>query len=401
MSFDDSAVNNAAVLPGIAAHADEMVALRRQLHSQPELGFAEHETGALIAQRLQAWGFEVHRGLGGTGVIGTLRLGPGCKRLGLRADMDALPITETTGLPYASRIAGRMHACGHDGHTATLLAAARLLAHAGGFDGTLHLIFQPAEEGLGGAQRMIDDGLFERFPCDAIYAFHNLPGHPAGLLGFREGVLYNSSDTAIITVHGAGGHGASPHRSVDPIAVSAHLILALQTLVAREIDPNEFAVVSVGAIHAGDAPNVIPASAELRLTVRARCPQVRAQLRERITALAQGLATSHRARAEVDYRWRYPPVINDSQATAFARQVALQTVGESGLIDDLPAQHASDDFALMLNRVPGCYFVVGNGTGERVGEGGCVAHNANYDFNDAILPTTASYLVRLVQAYLR
>jgi hippurate hydrolase len=393
--------DTAAVLPAIAAQAGEMVALRRQLHQMPELGFAEHETSQIVAERLSAWGYAVQRGLAGTGVVATLRRGNGPKRLGLRADMDALPITETTGLPYASRIAGRMHACGHDGHTATLLAAAQLLAHAGHFDGTLHLIFQPAEEGLGGARRMIDEGLFERFPCDAIYAFHNLPGYPAGLLGFREGVLYNSSDTVIITVHGVGGHGAAPHRSVDPIAVSAHLILALQTLVAREIDPNEFAVVTGGSIHAGDAPNVIPPSAELKLTVRARSPEVRAQLRERITAIAQGQAATHRARVDVDYRWRYPPVINHPRATAFAREVALATVGANGLIADLPPQHASDDFALMLDCVPGCYFVVGNGTGERVGEGGCVAHNANNDFNDAILPTTASYFVRLVQAYLR
>jgi len=384
-------------LPDIAAAAPEMVALRRQLHAQPELGFEEFATSQLIADKLAGWGYEVHRGIAGTGVVGTLRgSGSGHKRLGLRADMDALPILETTGLPYASRISGRMHACGHDGHTATLLAAARVLGLTRGFDGTLNLIFQPAEEGLGGARRMIDEGLFERFPCDAIYAFHNLPGYPAGLLGFRDGVLYNSSDTVIVTVRGRGGHGSMPHRAVDPVVAAAHTVIALQTLVSREVDPNEFAVVTVGALHAGDAPNVIPPSAELRLTVRARTPAVRAYLRDRITALVQAQAAVHGATAEVDYRWRYPPVVNDRGATAFARQVALAWAGPEALIADLPAQHASDDFALMLERVPGCYMVVGNGDGE----GSCFAHNPGYDFNDRILPSTASYWVELVRRFL-
>lgn len=389
---------NDTVLAGIRDTTDEMVALRRQIHAQPELGFEEFATSDLIAQRLAAWGYSVHRGLGGTGVVGTLRVGQGAKRLGLRADMDALPITEATSLPYASRNPGRMHACGHDGHTATLLAAARLLAHTRSFNGTLNLVFQPAEEGLGGAGRMIADGLFDQFPCDAIYAFHNVPGYPAGHLGFRSGVLYNSSDTVILTVRGKGGHGAKPHTAVDPIVAAAHLILALQSLVAREIDPNELAVVTVGAIHAGDAPNVIPASAELRLSVRARKPQIRDQLKRRITEIAHAQAAVHGAQVEVDYRWRYPPVINDAQATAFARQVALEWVGESKLIADLPPLYASDDFALMLEQVPGSYFVVGNG--EREGEGGCEVHNAGYDFNDSILPSTASYWVQLVNRFL-
>jgi len=388
------------VLPGIRDTAEEMVALRRQLHAWPELGFEEFQTSELIAQRLQAWGYEVHRGLGGTGVVGTLRAGSGGRRLGLRADMDALPLAEATGLPYASRNPGRMHACGHDGHTATLLAAAQLLALTRGFSGTLNLIFQPAEEGLGGAQRMLADGLFERFPCDALYAFHNVPGYPAGLLGFRPGVIYNSSDTVIITVQGKGGHGAMPHTAVDPIVVAAHLVLALQTLVAREVDPNEFAVVTVGALHAGDAPNVIPASAELRLSVRARSPATRALLRERITAIATAQATVHGATATVDYRWRYPPTINDAAATAFARGVALEWLGDKGLIPDLPPLYASDDFSFMLEQVPGCYFVVGNGDLTGRPENACTAHNPGYDFNDQILPLTASFFVKLAQKFL-
>ena len=295
----------APVLPGIAEHLADMVTLRRQIHANPELGYQEFLTSDLVAQRLTNWGYQVDRGLGGTGVVGTLRVGSGAKRIGLRADMDALPMTETTGLPWASQHPGRMHACGHDGHTATLLAAAQLLAVTRGFSGTLNLIFQPAEEGLQGGQKMVQQGLFERFPCDAIFAFHNEPGFPAGRFGFLPGVIYSSSDTVIITLHGKGGHGAMPHTTVDPIVVAAHLILALQTLVSREVDPNDMAVVTVGAIHAGSAANVIPGTAELKLTVRARRPEVRAFLRERITAMAQNQAAVHGATAQVDYQWRH------------------------------------------------------------------------------------------------
>ncbi len=388
------------VMPEIAAIAADMLALRHDLHAHPELAYQEHRTGDIVAARLTEWGYEVHRGLGDTGVVGTLRCGDHVngKRLGLRADMDALPIRETTGLPYASKHDGKMHACGHDGHTATLLAAAKVMAERKDqFNGTLHLIFQPAEEGHGGAQKMVDQGLFDLFPCDALYAFHNEPGYPAGQFGFRSGVMYSSSDTAIITIHGKGGHGAMPHVAVDPIVVASHLVLALQTIRSREIDPNDMAVVTVGAIHAGDAPNVIPETCELRVTIRARCPQVRQQLRERITAMAHAQAAVHRATAEVDYKWRYPPVINDVAATDFAVNVARDFLGEQWLIPNLQPLQASDDFAIMLNAVPGNYFIVGNG----VGEGGCMVHNAGYDFNDNLLPVTASYWVQLAQAYLR
>jgi len=387
--------------PGIQASTEEMVGLRRQIHANPELGYEEFQTSELVAQRLARWGYAVNRGLGGTGVVGTLKVGQGGKRLGLRADMDALPMTETTGLSWASRKPGAMHACGHDGHTATLLAAAQLLAATRGFDGTLHLIFQPAEEGLMGAKRMVEDGLFERFPCDAVYAFHNEPGFPAGQFGFLPGVIYSSSDTVVITIEGKGGHGAMPHTTVDPIMVAAHLILALQTLVSREVDPNDMAVVTVGAMNAGKAPNVIPTSAELRLSVRARRPEVRAFLRQRITAMAQGQAAVHGASAVVDYQWKMPPCINDATATEFARRVALESMGERALIPDMAPLQASDDFAFMLNEVPGSYFIVGNGNGQPGGGPGCMVHNTGYDFNDEILPSTASYWVSLVQAYLR
>jgi hippurate hydrolase len=388
----------AAILPEVREVETEMVALRRQIHAQPELGFQEHQTGALVAERLERWGYRVERGVGGTGVVATLANGRGSKRLGLRADMDALPITELTGLPYASLKPGLMHACGHDGHTATLLAAARVLALTKAFSGTLNLIFQPAEEGLGGAQAMLDDGLFDRHPCDALFAFHNATGYAAGLFGFRPGAMYSSSDTAVITVHGRGGHGAKPHLAVDPILVGSHLVIALQSIVSREVDPNELAIVTVGAFRAGDAPNVIPASAELRLTIRSRSEAVREQLRDRITAVAQAQCAVHGARAEVDYHWRYPVTINDAAMTAFAEGLAREMLGDALVIPDLPPGLPSDDFGLMLQRVPGCYFVVGNG---RDGEpGGCPQHNAGYDFNDAILPAAASYFVRLAQRYL-
>ena len=388
---------DAPVLPEVAAIAGEMLALRHDLHAHPELAYQEQRTGDIVAARLAEWGYAGHRGLGDTGVVGTLRCGDG-PRLGLRADMDALPIKETTGLPYASRHEGKMHACGHDGHTATLLTAARVLAERkSDLCGTLHLIFQPAEEGHGGAKKMVDQGLFELFPCDALYAFHNEPGYPAGHFGFRSGVMYSSSDTALITIRGKGGHGAMPHAAVDPIVVASHLVLALQTIRSREVDPNDMAVVTVGAIHAGDAPNVIPDTCELRVTIRARCPEVRELLRERITAMAHAQAAVHRATAEVDYLWRYPPVMNDKAATDFAVGVAGEFPGREWLIPDLQPLQASDDFAIMLNEVPGNYFIVGNG----MGEGGCMVHNSGYDFNDNLLPLTASYWVKLAESYLR
>ncbi|MBS0341015.1 MAG: amidohydrolase [Proteobacteria bacterium] len=387
--------------PGIRASTEEMVGLRRQIHANPELGYEEFQTSDLVAERLARWGYEVHRGIGGTGLVGTLKVGDGHKRLGLRADMDALPMTETTGLPWASRKTGAMHACGHDGHTATLLAAAQLLSVTKGFNGTLNLIFQPAEEGLMGAKRMVEEGLFERFPCDAVYAYHNEPGFAAGQFGFLPGVIYSSSDTAVITIEGKGGHGAMPHTTVDPIMVAAHLILALQTLVSREVDPNDMAVVTVGAMSAGKAPNVIPTSAELKLSIRARKPEVRAFLRDRIIAMAQGQAAVHGATATVDYQWKMPPCVNDEAATEFALQVAREAMGEKALIPGMAPLQASDDFAFMLNAVPGSYFIVGNGDGKPGSGPGCMVHNTGYDFNDEILPSTASYWVALVQAYLR
>lgn len=387
-----------SVLPGIQAIEDEMIAVRQHLHAHPELSFEEFATSDLIASKLLEWGYEVHRGLGGTGVVGRLQLGSGHKVIGLRADMDALPITEQTGLPYASKHEGKMHACGHDGHSAMLLAAAKYLAQHRAFEGTLTLIFQPAEEGDGGARRMLEDGLFQRFPCDAVFAMHNMPGLPVGTFGFRSGPFMASTDTVTIRIHGVGGHGAMPHKAIDPVLVGSAMVMALQSVVARNIDPLDCAVVSVGAFHAGIASNVIPERAELQLSVRALTLAVRDQLIERITALAQAQAASFGATVQVlvDEAQRFPPLVNHEQPTAFARQVALDWLGSEGVICDTAPLTGSEDFAVMLQHCPGSYLLIGNGDGE----GGCMVHNPGYDFNDDCLALGASYWVRLVETFL-
>jgi hippurate hydrolase len=390
-------MNTMAIPPAIAAIEEEMIALRHAIHAHPELGFEEFVTSDLVAQKLGEWGYEVHRGLGGTGVIGTLKVGTGERRLGLRADMDALPIQEATGLDYASRIDGKMHACGHDGHTAMLLAAAKHLALSRSFDGTLHLIFQPAEEGLGGAKRMLDEGLFERFPCDAVFAMHNMPGHPTGKLGFRSGPFMASSDTVIIEIDGRGGHGAVPHKAIDPVVVCANVVLALQTIVSRNVSPLDMAIVTVGAIHAGDAPNVIPQTAQMKLSVRALRPEVRDLLEERIKTLVHAQASAYGASARIDYQRRYPVLVNDAEMTAFAQEVARDWLGEDGLIADLDPLTGSEDFSFLLERCAGSYLIIGNGDGE----GGCMVHNPGYDFNDDCLATGAAYWVQLAERFLR
>jgi hippurate hydrolase len=384
------------VLPGIAALQDEMIALRQRIHAHPELGFEEFTTSELVAQCLTQWGYEVSKGVGKTGVVGTLKNGEG-RSLGLRADMDALPIQEATGLPYASRIDGVMHACGHDGHTATLLAAAKYLAQTRDFNGTLNLVFQPAEEGLGGAQKMLEDGLFERFPCDAIFAMHNIPGYPAGQLGFYSGPFMASADTVTIKIIGTGGHGAVPHKAVDPVVVCSSIVIALQSIVSRNVNPQETAIITVGSIHAGNVSNVIPASAEMILSVRALTPEVRQLLERRITELVNGQAASFGAQAQIDYFHCHPVLVNDPEQTAFARQIAQEWLGEGQLIDDLRPFTASEDFAFILEQCPGSYLVIGNGQGD----GSCLLHNPGYDFNDACLPIGASYWVKLAEGFLR
>ncbi len=390
------AVIEADIPADILEHDASMRALRHQIHAYPELAYEEFQTSDLVAGKLTEWGYTVTRGIGGTGLVGTLKVGDNPRSLGIRADMDALPIQEATGKAYASQHAGKMHACGHDGHTATLLAAARHLAKTRNFDGTLHLIFQPAEEGLAGAKKMIEDGLFERFPCDAVFAYHNMPGFPVGKIGFRPGPAMASSDTVIIRVHGRGGHGSMPNDSVDPVLAASHIVVALQSIVSRNVDPRRMAVVTVGAIHGGDAPNVIPDSVELRLSVRAHTPKVREQLRDRIIELVNAQATVFGARAEIDYRWRYPALINDADMTEFARQVALDWLGPQGLMEDFEPLTGSEDFSFMLEKCAGSYLIIGNGEGA----GGCMVHNPHYDFNDALLPIGATYWTRLVERFL-
>ena len=389
------------LLEALQLRVGEFISLRRDIHRHPELAFAEHRTAALVAERLEAWGYAVERGIGGTGVVGTLTRGRRTKRLGIRADMDALPIAEATGLPYASSHAGVMHACGHDGHTAMLLAAARHLAEHGRFDGTLNLIFQPAEEGGGGALRMMDDGLFERFPCDAVFAMHNMPGVPQGRLVLREGAAMASSDYATITLQGVGGHGAMPHRANDPIVAAASVVMALQTIVSRNVDPLHAAVVTVGALNAGQANNVIPASATLELSVRALDREVRALLERRIRALVAAQAESFGIEARIDWRPGYSVLVNTPAETAFAREVALELLGPDRVTLQGPPLTGSEDFAFMLERVPGSYVLIGNGDGSDGAAGGhCMVHNPGYDFNDANVAVGSAYWVLLAERFL-
>jgi len=387
-------------LTALQALSDEFTALRRDIHRHPELGYQEFRTSELVAERLASWGYQVTRGLGGTGVVGQLVRGSGARRLGLRADMDALPIQEATGLPHASCHAGLMHACGHDGHTATLLAAARHLAERGDFDGTLNLIFQPAEEGLGGARKMMDDGLFERFPCDAIFAMHNMPGHPRGRLLLREGATMASSENIVITLEGQGGHGAMPHVAVDPVVAGAAIVLGLQTIVARNVPPLQMAVITVGAFQAGEANNVIPQTATLKLSVRSLDREVRQLLNRRIRELVEAQARSYGCQARIEFRGGYPVLVNTRAETEFARQVALDLLGAGQVELQTDPLTGSEDFAFMLEQVPGSYLFIGNGDEATGGHGACMVHNPNYDFDDGNIAIGAAYWVSLTERFL-
>ena len=382
----------------LSERVGEFIALRREIHAHPELAFQEHRTAALVARKLTDWGYEVATGLGGTGVVGTLQRGRGSRRLGIRADMDALPITEATGHAWSSQTPGVMHACGHDGHTATLLAAARHLAKHGDFDGTLHLIFQPAEEGAAGAVRMMDDGLFERFPCDTLFALHNMPGSPTGHFTFRAGATMASSDNVTITLQGIGGHGAMPHTTADPLVAASSIVMALQTVVSRNVDPLHTAVVTVGALQAGQANNVIPDQATLKLSVRALDPEVRSLLKQRIHELVTQQAASYRVRADIDWQDGYAVLINDSACTTLAVELATRLFGAERVTPQGAPITASEDFAFMLQRVPGCYFFVGNGAAGT--PGACMVHNPGYDFNDDIIADGAAFWSALVHEVL-
>jgi hippurate hydrolase len=378
----------------------DFIQLRRDIHQHPELAFQEHRTSDLVAQSLSQWGYEVTRGLGGTGVVGQLRKGKGTKTIGLRADMDALPIHEQTGLPHASQHPGVMHACGHDGHTAMLLAAAKRLAESAVFNGTLNLIFQPAEEGFGGAKKMMEDGLFERFACDAIFAMHNMPGSKPGHLSFRTGSTMVSSENITITLHGKGGHGAMPHTATDPVVAGASIVMALQTIVSRNVAPLQMSVITVGSFQAGKANNVIPQTATLELSVRSLDPQVRLLLNRRIEELVHAQAQSYGLRADLEFRGGYPVLVNSADETEFARQVALELLGPDQVVTQTDAVTGSEDFAFMLEKVPGCYLFIGNGDESTGGHGACMVHNPNYDFDDSNIAVGSAYWVRLVERYL-
>ncbi|MEN9383693.1 MAG: hypothetical protein RL323_836 [Pseudomonadota bacterium] len=389
-----------STLTELRHQAAEFIDLRRDIHRHPELGYQELRTSDLVAERLAQWGYQVTRGLGGTGVVGQLQRGSGSKRLGLRADMDALPIQEATGLPHASCHAGVMHACGHDGHTAILLAAAKHLAEHGQFDGTLNLIFQPAEEGLGGAKRMMEDGLFERFPCDAIFAMHNMPGYPPGQLLLREGATMASSENITITLEGVGGHGAMPHCAADPVVAGAAIVMGLQTIVSRNVPPLHTAVITVGAFQAGQANNVIPQNATLQLSVRSLDREVRRLLNQRIGELVQATATAYGVRAQVDFRGGYPVLVNTPAETEFARAVARELVGSEHMVAQTEPLTGSEDFAFMLEQVPGSYLFIGNGDAATGGHGACMVHNPNYDFNDDNIAVGSAYWVLLTKRFL-
>jgi hippurate hydrolase len=390
-----------SVLEALETRVAPFVALRRDLHRHPELGLHEFRTSQVLAEHLESWGYRVTRGLATTGLVAQLNRGSGGKRLGLRADMDALPIHETNDFKHRSVNAGVMHACGHDGHAAMLMAAAQYIAEEVEFSGTLNLIFQPAEEHPGGAKIMIKEGLFERFPCDAIFAAHNMPGVTAGELVFIEGPAMASSDDVTITLTGVGGHGAMPHRSQDPIVAAASIVMTLQTIVSRNVDPQHTAVITVGSLVAGKANNVIPASAHLELSVRSLDREVRDLLQERITSLVTAQAQSLGVQAHIDYKRDYPVLVNTAAETELARQVGTELLGAERITRQGRPLTGSEDFAFMLENCPGSYFMIGNGADEGAAAHACMVHNPGYDFNDDILPVGAAFWALLTQRYLK
>jgi len=382
------------VLNRIADFAPEMTEWRRDLHAHPELGFEETRTSDIVAAKLAEWGIEVHRGIARTGVVGVLRNGTSSRTIGLRADMDALPMEEMNQFAHRSRNPGKMHGCGHDGHTATLLGAAKYLAETRNFDGTVHFIFQPAEEGGGGGRVMIEEGLFERFPCDQVYGIHNDPSLPLGEAAVVPGTVLAASDRVAITVRGVGGHAARPHTTIDPVMVGAHILVALQALVARRTDPLDSAVLSITQFHAGSASNVIPEVAELKGTVRTLRPETQDMMERLITQVAQSTAAAHEAVAEVTYRRLYPPTVNHPAETERAALAAAKVLGESRVIRQRPPVMGGEDFSFMLLQRPGCFVKMGQKGADK---GGVPVHHPEYDFNDEMLPIGASFFATLVE----
>jgi amidohydrolase len=382
------------VLNRIADLTSEIALWRQDIHAHPELGFEERRTSALVAEKLASWGIEVTTGIAGTGLVGTLRNGSSGRAIGLRADMDALPMEESNGFAHRSTTPGVMHGCGHDGHTAMLLGAAKYLAETRNFDGTVHFIFQPAEEGGGGGKVMVDEGLFERFPCDAVYGAHNDPGAPVGTMVVMEGVVNAFSDRFWIRIRGLGGHAARPHRAVDPIVVGAQIVLALQTIVARRIDPIDSAVISITQFHAGSAGNVIPPDAALNGTVRTLKPVVQDEIERQMGEIVRSIATAHSAEAALEYSRGYPQVVNAPEPTRNAARAAAKIVGEDNIVRRTPPRMGGEDFSYMANVVPGCFVRIGQ-AGKTVGK--TPVHHPEYDFNDEILPIGASFWATLVE----
>ena len=380
-------------------------AIRRDIHAHPELGFEEHRTSEKVAALLTEWGIEVHRGIAGTGVVGVLKSGTGTRTIGLRADMDALPLQEANKFEHRSTNDGRMHACGHDGHTTMLLAAAWHLVQRPAFDGTVHFIFQPAEEmGKAGAKKMIDDGLFTRFPCDAVFALHNFNVGQIGSFALNPGPLMASSNTYKITLTGRGTHASMPHTGIDPVGAVIELAQALQTLLPRTIASTERALLAVTQLTGSDAPNVIPDTASVGGTVRTFSIDALDRIEERLREMANNIAAAHRCTADVMFRRASPPVVNHPAEARFAANVMREVVGDAMVIDDLPGVMAAEDFAHMLLARPGCYAFIGNGDGDHRmdghGPGPCIIHNTSFDFNDDIIPVGASYFVKLVERWL-
>jgi len=381
-----------AILEEIKLLHGEMTAWRRDIHAHPETAFEEKRTSALVAEKLEAFGLSVHKGLGRTGVVGTLKAGSGKKAIGLRADMDALPLQEKNDFGHRSVNEGKMHACGHDGHTAMLLGAAKYLAATRRFDGTVHFIFQPAEESGGGGREMVEQGLFEKFPCDSVYGMHNWPGLPVGQFGVRPGPIMASSDTFDIELTGNGCHAAMPHTGIDLVLTASALVQALQTIPSRSVDPLEPAVVSVTQLHAGDAYNIIPGTAVLRGTARAFSPAVQDLIERRMGEICSGLAAAYGAKAKLLYTRNYPPTVNDEREAEVCASVLKRLAG-AGNVVKVPQVMGAEDFSFMLRAKPGCYIFTGNGPIKD----GCAIHNPLYDFNDEILPLGAAYWVSLAE----
>ena len=381
------------LLEAVKTEHAALTLLRRDIHAHPELAFNEHRTAELVASRLEAAGIETHRGIGRTGVVGVIRNGSSSRSIGLRADMDALPMQERNDFAHQSRHAGCMHACGHDGHTTMLLGAAEHLARQRNFDGTVVLIFQPAEEGGGGGREMLEDGLLDRFPIDSVYGMHNWPGLPAGHFSVRSGAVMASTDRFDIEIMGQGAHAAMPHLGVDPVSAAAALVQALQTVVSRNVDPLEAAVLSVTKLHAGEAHNVIPDRANLAGTVRALSAAVRAQVESAMQRVCAGVGAALGVQVTLEYRQEYPVTVNTASEAALCAEVAATVAGAAAVRTDLKPSMGAEDFAYFLQQRPGAYVWLGNGPGE----GGCMLHNPHYDFNDEVIPVGVTYWVRLVE----